>query len=104
MPSQSQLAIERARNKRRAFLKFAPLGAAFVVAPVVSSAETILCRTADDPMRGKIYQNPFCGEHEWSMLRFSKTQIIGQVDSEYVSSHMERRPDGKYVLVFDREK
>lgn len=84
-------------NARRGFLRLASIGAAFGVAPLAASVAAVTISPHSTPMRGTNANGS-----TWEMIRLTS---VGpdMPDSQFITSHMEQRADGHYVLVFDRE-
>lgn len=109
-------------NKRRSFLKcFGPALAATAISPVAVAAVAVVTPSTIVPMRGVNEPLPdgvapiLGGNHswgvyptttEWSMIKITKFPQMGfrKPDFEFTTSHMEQRPDGHYILVWDKDK
>ena len=85
-------------TKRRSFLKLAPLVASAAALPVATGAVAAIVPARADPMRGRMANGS-----ELFMISLTKDKTMPGGASSYVSSHMERRSDGKYVMVYDRD-
>jgi hypothetical protein len=85
-------------NSRRNFLRLSPLLGAAALAPVAAPVAAVALAGPSVPMRG---EDDGLTHGEWKMMDLSTAGTIAP--TRFVSHSMRQQPDGKWIMVFDRE-
>ncbi len=89
---------------RRSFIRGAVLVPAAAAAPATAAviAVSVSAMPERAPLRGKV-ASPFVGGNPMdATVMVINSAFIGAGAASFASSHMERRPDGSYVPIFEK--